>query len=57
MIQLGTVLKVTDKTSVVLAHCIKVLGSSRKKIANVGDVVLVSVRWHNVNRLKFLKPR
>jgi large subunit ribosomal protein L14 len=44
MVQLGTMLKVADKTSVVLAHCIKVLGSSKKKIAKVGEVVLVSVK-------------
>lgn len=44
MIQLGTVLKVTDKTCVVLAQCIKVLGAFRKKIAFLGDIILVSVQ-------------
>jgi ribosomal protein L14 len=44
MIQLGSILKVTDKTSVVLAQCIKVLGSYKKKIANLGDVIIVSVQ-------------
>jgi large subunit ribosomal protein L14 len=44
MIQLGSILKVTDKTSVVLVQCIKVLGSSKKKIAFLGDVILVSVQ-------------
>jgi large subunit ribosomal protein L14 len=44
MIQLGTILKVADKTGVVLVQCIKVFGSSKKRIAFIGDVVLVSVQ-------------
>ena len=45
MIQLGSILKVTDKTGVVLVQCIKILGvSSKKKIAFIGDVILVSVK-------------
>ena len=64
MIQLGTILKVTDKTGVVLVQCIKVFGSSKKQIAYLGDVVLVSVqrinpkKFHNVKlfkRKKFFK--
>lgn len=47
MIQLGTILKVTDKTCVVLSQCIKVLGFAEKSIAYMGDVVLVSVQWIN----------
>lgn len=44
MVQLGSILKVTDKTCVVYAQCIKVLGSFKKKIAYLGDVILVSVQ-------------
>jgi large subunit ribosomal protein L14 len=44
MVQLGTILKVTDKTGVSLVQCIKVFGSSKKKIAKIGDVILVSVK-------------
>lgn len=44
MIQLGTVVKVTDKTGAVLAQCIKVLGSTGKRIAYVGDLIMVSIR-------------
>lgn len=44
MVQLGTLLKVTDKTGVVLAQCIKVFGYSKKRTAFLGDVVLVSVK-------------
>jgi len=56
MIQLGTVLKVTDKTGVVLVQCIKILGaSSKKRIAYIGDVILVSVKW--INPRKFVKVK
>jgi ribosomal protein L14 len=44
MIQMGTILKVTDKTSIVLVQCIKVLKSYKKKIAKIGDLILVSVQ-------------
>jgi ribosomal protein L14 len=44
MIQLGTIVKVSDKTSVVLGQCIKVLGQKKKGIAFIGDVILVSVQ-------------
>jgi len=57
MIQLGTVVKVVDKTSVVLGRCIKVFGSTKKYTAYLGDVVLISVIWINVKKVKFLKPR
>lgn len=58
MIQVGTIIKVSDKTGVVLAQCVKVFGSAKKRIALIGDVVLVSVKrinpkkFHNVNCLK-----
>ena len=43
MIQQQTVLKVSDNSGAKLVKCIKVLGGLKKKIANVGDVVVVSV--------------
>lgn len=58
MIQVGTILKVCDKTGVMLVQCIKVLGDSKKKIAFLGDVILVSVqrinpkKFHNVKLFK-----
>lgn len=64
MIQAGTILKVTDKTGVVLVQCIKVFSSSKRRIAYLGDVILVSVqrinpkKFHNVKlfkRKKFFK--
>ncbi len=44
MIQVGSILKVSDKTGVVLVQCIKVLGNARKRIAFLGDVILVAVQ-------------
>jgi ribosomal protein L14 len=45
MIQLGSIMKVTDKTCVVLSQCIKIPSSfSKKKIAYLGDVIIVSVQ-------------
>jgi len=57
MVQLGSILKVTDKTCVVLVQCIKVLGISTKKIAFLGDVILVSVQWINSKKFLLLKAR
>ncbi len=57
MIQCGTILRVIDKTSVVLGRCIKVFGSTKKRLARLGDVILITVRWLNVKKARFLKPR
>ena len=57
MIQLGSILKVADKTGVVLAQCIKVFSSSKNRIAYMGDIILVSVRWVSPKRLKYIKER
>ena len=55
MIQVGSILKVCDKTGVSLVKCIKVLGPSKKKIANIGDVVLVAIK--HINPKKFVKMK
>jgi len=57
MVQLGSILRVTDKTCVVLVQCIKVLSISTKKIAFLGDVILVSVQWINSKKFLLLKAR
>jgi len=57
MIQVGTKVKVTDKTSIVFGVCIKVLGPSSKRAAFLGDVVLISVSLLNVKKHNFLKLR
>jgi ribosomal protein L14 len=44
MIQLGSILSVTDKTCAVLVQCIKIPGSHKRNIAKLGDTILVSVQ-------------
>ncbi|MBI2454211.1 MAG: 50S ribosomal protein L14 [Parcubacteria group bacterium] len=44
MIQLRTMLKVADNTGAKLIQCIKVLGGSRKRYAQVGDIIVGSVK-------------
>jgi len=55
MIQVGSILKVCDKTGVSLVKCIKVLGPSKKRIAYIGDVVLVAIK--HINPKKFVKMK
>lgn len=44
MIQMQTMLDVADNTGAKTARCIKVLGSTRRRYAGVGDVVVVAVQ-------------
>jgi large subunit ribosomal protein L14 len=44
MIQMQTVLKSADNTGAKELMCIKVLGGSGRKYANIGDVVVCSVK-------------
>ena len=44
MIQQQTYLKVADNTGAKELMCIRVLGGTRKKYANIGDVVIASVK-------------
>ncbi len=55
MIQVGTILKVSDKTGVTLAQCIKVLGPAKKRIAVLGEVILVSVQQINPKKFQNMK--
>ena len=55
MIQVNSILSVCDSTGVMLVKCIKVLGPYKKKIAYMGDLVIVSVQRVNPRRLKRLK--
>jgi len=57
MIQLGSLLQVSDKTGIVSVRCIKVLGSVKKHIARLGGIILVSVQKVNARRISFLKER
>lgn len=44
MIQMQTVLKSADNTGAKELTCIKVLGGSKRKYANIGDVIVCSVK-------------
>ena len=44
MIQSESYLKVADNTGAKEIHCIRVLGGSKRKFGNIGDVVVASVR-------------
>jgi large subunit ribosomal protein L14 len=44
MIQAGTKLKVADNTGAKIIQCFKVLGGSRRRYAQIGDVVVASVK-------------
>ena len=44
MIQMQTCLKVADNTGAKELFCIRVLGGSRRRYANIGDVIVASVR-------------
>ena len=44
MIQMQTRLDVADNSGARSVQCIKVLGGSKRKIASVGDVIVVSIK-------------
>ncbi len=44
MIQMQSRLKVADNSGAKVVQCIKVLGGSHRKVASVGDVIIVSVK-------------
>ncbi len=44
MIQMQTRLKVADNTGAKELMCIRVLGGSRRRYANIGDVIVASVK-------------
>ncbi|MCH5324749.1 MAG: 50S ribosomal protein L14 [Eubacterium sp.] len=47
MIQMQTRMKVADNTGAKELMCIRVLGGTRRKYANIGDVVVASVKKAN----------
>ena len=48
MIQMQTYLKVADNTGAKELMCIRVLGGTRRRYANIGDVVVASVKKGDV---------
>ena len=57
MIQLKTYLQATDKTAIVKVYCIKVLKNLKKKIAKLGDVIIICVNTINIKNFVKLKVR
>ena len=47
MLQMESYLKVADNTGAKEIHCIRVLGGSKRKYGNIGDVIVASVRKAN----------
>lgn len=44
MIQQQTILKVLDNSGAKSVKCIKVIGGYKKKVANLGDLIVVSIK-------------
>lgn len=44
MIQVQTILQVADNTGARKVMCIRVLGGTRKRTANIGDIIVVAVK-------------
>lgn len=44
MIQLRSILKVADNAGAKVVECIKVLGGTRKRYAEIGDIIVVVVK-------------
>ena len=44
MIQMQSRMEVADNSGARLVQCVKVLGGSKRRTANIGDVVIVSVK-------------
>ena len=44
MVQMESYLKVADNTGAKEIHCIRVLGGSKRKTGNIGDIIVASVR-------------
>jgi large subunit ribosomal protein L14 len=44
MIQMQTYLNVADNSGAKKAMCIKVLGGSKRKVAGVGDIIVIAVK-------------
>jgi large subunit ribosomal protein L14 len=44
MIKINTILKVSDNSSIKTVKCIKILGGYKKKYAEIGDIIVVTVK-------------
>jgi large subunit ribosomal protein L14 len=52
MIQMQSRLKVADNTGAKEVMCIRVLGGTRKRYANIGDVIVASVKKSESGRYR-----
>jgi len=57
MIQTETLLRVTDNSGAKKVKCIKVLGGFRRKFANLGDLIVVSIRRVKQHKKKKIKVK
>nr|QRG32516.1 50S ribosomal protein L14 [Nannochloropsis limnetica]QRG32586.1 50S ribosomal protein L14 [Nannochloropsis limnetica] len=57
MIQTETLLRVTDNSGAKKVKCIKVLGGFRRKLANLGDLIVVSIRRVKQHKKKKIKVK
>ena len=44
MIQMQSKLKVADNSGAKVVQCIKVLGGTRRRVAGIGDIIVVSIK-------------
>lgn len=57
MIQSETLLRVTDNSGAKRVKCIKVLGGFQRKFANLGDLIVVSIRRVKQHKKKKIKVK
>jgi large subunit ribosomal protein L14 len=57
MIQTETLIRVTDNSGAKKVKCIKVLGGFRRKFANLGDLIVVSIRRVKQHKKKKIKVK
>jgi len=57
MIQSQTSLRVSDNSGAKRVKCIKVLGGFKRKLANVGDLIVVSIRKVKQHKRKKIKVK
>lgn len=51
MVQPGTILKVIDNTGAKIIQCFRVLGGTRKRFAQIGDIVVATVKEAEPRRI------
>jgi large subunit ribosomal protein L14 len=55
MIQSQTIFRVSDNSGAKKVKCVKVLGGFRRKVASVGDLIVVSIRRVKQHKKKKIK--